>query len=165
MVCTCGISEECRAARQESEVEFYSVLKYRDFGVNLWLYTAPFAFRYKDRNFVIPERFITDFYSIPRAVRWFVPNNQGIYNESAGIHDFTVRNRVTLGMSLMDCHNLFLAAMQYQDMGFGRRAIKYSAVVLLNWMSPGRGDGTMSRRVQKAAKRAQEQTGLSYHSI
>ena len=152
--------------QQQGEIKFLSELCYRDFGVkNLWYLTADFHFIYLGVHYCIPAGFVLDFYSIPRALRWMFPNNQGVYNESAAIHDFLVRNRKVLGLSLMECHHAFNAAMDYQDMGSARRRTKFSAVVLFNWMAPGPGDGTPGRRARKAIAAKKPPNGINFSQI
>jgi len=149
----------------EDGLKFITALQYRDFGMDLWEYTVPFGFMYKGVTHWIPEHFITNFYSVPRLLRWVFPNNQGIYNESAGIHDWAVRNRKLIGFSLTDCHTLFDACMRYQSMPDTRRRAKFAAVYLFNWVCAGKGDGTVPSDVRKAIDKASARTGLKYSSV
>lgn len=150
------------APQARRDIQFLSTLKYRDFARNLWEYTEAFRFRYKGVTHVIPNHFITDFYSIPRWLRWVWPNNQGVYNESSGIHDWAVRNRKLLGFSLTDCHTLFSAAMEYQGMSNFRRRVKFAAVYMFNWSCAGEGDGTLPEYMRKEVERIAADTGVKY---
>lgn len=152
-------------AQGASDITFLSELHYRDFDKNLWEYTAAFKFVYKGVEREIPQHFITDFYSVPRGLRWVWPNNQGIYNESSGIHDWLVRNRKLIGFSLTDCHRAFNAAMAYQGVPDTRRRAKFTAVYLFNWLCAGKGDGTLPKYAVDAVERARRQTGINYQAM
>jgi len=151
-------------ADRSGDIQFRSRLEYRDFAENLWEYIAPFQFIYKGVAHAIPQHFITDFYSVPRFLRWLWPNNQGVYNESSGIHDWFVRNRKLLGMSLTECHRAFNAAMSYQGVPDARRRMKFAAVYLFNGLCAGKGDGSLPDHIVKAVER-RRRTGINYRSM
>ncbi len=125
-------------------------IDYRDYCHGLWQMRKPFRFRWGDRLFKTPTGFVLDFYSIPRAFRWMFERNRGIGNRCALIHDFTVRYRLLLGLTLMDCHSMFLDAMQ--AMGIRGAKVKYFAVVVSNWAVAGDGDGKPGRDVRRAMR-------------
>jgi len=150
-------------ATDSGEIKFLTFLQYKDFAENLWEYTLPFRFRYRGKTYCIPDHFVTDFYSIPRWLRWIFPNNQGVYNESAGIHDWAVRNRKLLGFSLTDCHYVFNAAMRYQHMSTARRKVKFSAVYLFNWLVAEPGDGSIPEYMREAVNKKHQETQIKYY--
>lgn len=131
-----------------------SELRYRDFAPCLWRITRDFVWVYGGRPFRAPEGFVLDFYSIPWFLRWFRQQNQGTHNAPALIHDYLVRNRKLLDLSLMDCHRQFRAAMRAVGVNPVVRAVKYAAVVAFNWTVAGPGDGTAPRGVQEATDAA-----------
>jgi hypothetical protein len=65
-----------------------------------------------------------------------------MYDASACLHDYAVRNRVALGLTLMQCHALFREALEARHVGRGLRNAMYGAVVAVNWTCAGPGDGS-----------------------
>jgi len=153
------------ARPEKSDIKYLSTLEYSDFAENVWKYDAPFRFIYKNKEYEIPENFLTNFYSIPRLLRVIVSNNTGAYNESAGIHDWLGRNRKTLGMSLRECHRAFLASMTYQEMPAWRRYGKFLSVYAFNWMCDGKGDGTLPKHIKKAIEKNGNPANINYSSL
>jgi len=68
------------------------------------------------------------------------------------IHDFLLRFRDMFGLSVMDCHRAFRDFMDL--LGFGATGrVKYVAVVVGGWVSPGKGDGTPPRRIRSEMRK------------
>jgi hypothetical protein len=86
--------------------------------------------------------FLTDFYSAPWFVWWHTPKNEPKSNAAAVVHDWLVRNRKLLGLSLMDCHRIFRRAMLALGVSDGKARWRFYAVVACNWAVAPAGDGT-----------------------
>jgi hypothetical protein len=130
-------------------------INYRDYpyGRGLWQIVGGWAFEWQDHTHLIPDGFVLDFYSIPSMFRWWRQPNRGYGNEPAAIHDYLVRHRKTLRLSLMECHDAFDEAMRVCKFSSSERRKKYWAVVLVNWAIAGPGDGTPGKQVRRAMAR------------
>jgi len=121
-------------------------------GRNLWALARRLAWLSGDgRLWVVPVSFRTDKFSKPG------PNSIGQRDRAAVFHDFLVRCRALLGLSIMQCHAYFLEAMAYcdqfdlPDSAWKRecailwrrvtRNVYYAAVVSANWIVAGEGLG------------------------
>ena len=121
-------------------------------GRNLWDLVLLLAWLAENGTMiVVPARFRTDKFTKPGS------NSFGQRDRAAVIHDFLVRCRKLLGMTMMDCHNYFLEAMVYCDecdlptkswkrncaLVWRRvsRNVYYGAVVSFNWIICGDGYG------------------------
>jgi hypothetical protein len=114
----------------------------------LWMLTDTFVFIVGGIVYKIPALFISDLYSVPLGI--IVKRDKGydIGNIPAWIHDYLVRHRKTLGLSMMDTHNIFREAMRLCGIGTVTRTAKYAAVVLGTWIVAEDGRGTPPREVR-----------------
>jgi len=120
----------------------------------LWALTLHYVFLIDSKVFIIPVDFICDKYSIPKWpkwLRWLFPQRRSnaVENIPAWIHDYLVRFRNTLGLSLTDCHNIFLQAMSLVNLDNTTRKFKYTGVMLFNWMIVQDGYGTPPKDVKR----------------
>lgn len=104
-------------------------------------------------RWIIPRLFRCDMASVPRLFWIFMPPSSGESDAAAATHDFAVRFRKMLGLSYMDCHNLFLQGLRATAPRVGwftrlryrlRRNIAYGAVVAANWACLDKGYGLHS---------------------
>jgi len=108
---------------------------------DLWILLTPFAFMLDDKLHSIPLFFVCDKYTVLGVfLKRDRPNE--VENIPAWIHDYLVRFRNILGLSLMDCHYVFLQAMRMCGIRPVMRWVKYLGVVSFNWMIASAGDGT-----------------------
>jgi hypothetical protein len=116
---------------------------------NLWACMEPFPFLIDGRVEFIKWFFICDKYSVPPNP--FYKRRRVVEKENipAWLHDYMVRYRLYLGLSIMDCHRLFRDAMRIVGMGRVTAQIKYMAVVVGTPLFGGVGDGTPPRSVRK----------------
>ena len=120
----------------------------------LWALCEPFVFLIDGTLYTIPLLFICDKYSIPKWPKWLrklFPQNRSNKKENipAWVHDYLVRHRVTLGISLIDCHDIFLQGMELVRIDKTTRRIKYAGVMVGNWAVVEKGDGTPPREVRE----------------
>lgn len=113
-------------------------------------YPCPIALVYVDRDgkeWPIPADFLCDYYSGIRPIWWHTPPSTGQKDRAAALHDFMVRWRKRLGLSLMDCHRHFRDAMLAVGARTARANTRYVTVVALNWMCAGAGYGRHSDEI------------------
>jgi len=122
-------------------------------GSRVWRIAEPFAFHSSALyDLEIPADFLTDFASVPRIFWPIIPLADGVYDPAAVVHDYAVRNRKRLGLSLMQCHGLFYEALTVRDTPTWKADAMFAAVVAFNWISPGPGDGTTPPRLLKRVR-------------
>jgi hypothetical protein len=119
----------------------------------LWAMMRPFPFVLDDKEHWIPYQFVCDKYSIPKRPKWLrrlFPQNRSNKKENipAWLHDYTIRFRVILGLSLMDCHDIFNQAMDMVGIDKPSRIVKYTTVVITNWAIVEDGTGTPPKEVR-----------------
>jgi len=111
---------------------------------------------------VLPENFVCDMHSTPFFVRWLLPKYVLGMNASAAGHDYMYRFWRILNISrkVADRIYLLLSFRETVTLPSGERSelrakalIMYRAVRRFGWTAWGRGDGTPSKRIQKAMKR------------
>lgn len=82
----------------------------------------------------VPEGFITDFASVPRAFWWLFPPF-GRYSPGAVIHDFLYTYKV---YNRKKCDDIFLEAMQVMEVNWQTRYTMYWAVRVFGSFAYGR---------------------------
>ena len=122
-------------------------------GVRVWRIVAPFSFHSAERQRVInvPEGFLTDFASVPRLL-WSIAPPSGEYDPAACVHDFAVRNRKPLSISLYACHRIFREALLTCGTAKWKAEAMYRAVLLFNWLAPGDGWGSTPKSLLKRVR-------------
>lgn len=125
----------------------------------VWRTTHDFQFWADGVMLSIPSPFYHDKYSVPWPVSLVIKRDYKCpkKNMPAVLHDYLVRHRNLLGLSLMDCHCLFRQAMSLAGIPAWLISSKYAAVSSFNWIAAGAGDGTPSRKVRKAVRRINAQ--------
>lgn len=139
-------------------------------GRNVWRIVKGFSFGPVD----VEDGFLTDFASVPRIFWVAIPSTDYYWDAPSAGHDKAVRCRKLLGLSLMECHALFLEMLMVRgqldplpaDANIGKRIAHYleqkknnararamyGAVVACNWMFAGDGMGgtpaSLLKRVQ-----------------
>lgn len=78
----------------------------------------------------VPEGFITDFASVPRAFWIFLPPD-GIYTQGAVLHDFLYNTKI---FPRKECDKIFLEAMKVLKVPKGTRTLMYLAVRWFGWI-------------------------------
>jgi len=124
---------------------FTTSLKTESIGNRIWELIEGLV--YIDKTglpWTVPAGFRCDMYSVPRLLWWIYPPATGDRDRAAVLHDFMVRNRNLLNLTLMDCHRHFRDAMESVGVNRVRRNIKYAGVVCGNWLCAGKGDGLHS---------------------
>ena len=94
-----------------------------------WQTTREFEFWYdvgkKRYTYVVPDKFKTDFASIPRLLWPVIGHPAGEYAQAAVLHDYLYRFRVT---SRSDADAIFLEGMRVLGVGLVRRRAMWAAV-------------------------------------
>lgn len=136
----CGILSDTPALA----FRFLSALEFEEVHAGLYRLTAPLAFYDPvPGNLSVPCGFATDFYSAPRWVPdWLCPPSEPGTNAAAVVHDYLVRNRKRLRISLTDCHGVFLRAMLCLGVPRWKARLRWAAVYAFNWLVAGPGDGS-----------------------
>ena len=100
---------------------------------HLWELHVPLEYHvgHADSSEVItvPEGFITDFASVPRAFWWLLPP-AGKYAGAALVHDYLYRTHL---YSRKDADDIFLEAMEVLQVPRWKREIMYYAVRMFGW--------------------------------
>lgn len=103
------------------------------------------------RSYTVPDGFLHDYASVPRLLQIIVPKADGIGDRSYILHDWLVRNRVMLNISLVECHELFYEAMRCCGVSTRKAKVIWAAVYGFNWMCANEGigepDAALLRRV------------------
>ncbi len=107
-----------------------------------------YASAIKDLTVIVPAGFLTDFASVPRFLWPIVPVADGVYDPAAVVHDFCVRSRKLLGISLWTCHLVFREALLTLKTPRWQAEAMYGAVCLANWLVAGPGDGSPPKRLR-----------------
>ena len=93
----------------------------------------PFTYYWKRYKITIrvPKGFVSDFASIPRPFRFFIPK-LGLYNKAAVLHDHAYQRWV---LSRRQADLLFLDAMTDLKVKKWKRNAMYKFVRLFGWLS------------------------------
>lgn len=101
-----------------------------------WRLVEDFGYESKaGRIITVPAGFVTDFASVPRIFWPILPLSDAVYDKAAVLHDYTVRNRRLLALSLMDCHRLFREVLRFSGTGRLKTAVMFGAVVCFGWLA------------------------------
>jgi hypothetical protein len=106
-------------------------------GVSSYRWRLVEDFGYESRSgrvFTVPAGFLTDFASVPRLFWPILPLSDAVYDKAAVIHDYAVRNRRELGISLLECHQVFREALLCAGTGRWKARVMYGAVVAFGWI-------------------------------
>ncbi len=100
-----------------------------------WVLKRAFKFYYADKDgqplqeIVVPEGFLTDFASTPKALYpWFPPI--GIYNKAAMVHDFLYDVACPVKVERKSADEFFLQAMEVLRVPKWKRNVMFAAVRL-----------------------------------
>ena len=98
----------------------------------MWQLEEEFKFTYQDKKYIVETGFITDLASVPYPIKlWLKPD--GIYKESAVIHDFLLRERYSgKDISRTQASRIFLASLRYQEVVWYNTLPLYAGVKLLD---------------------------------
>lgn len=129
---------------------FIGNLRDRLIGRRVWVITDDTCFWSATGKVVEVEvGFILDYCSSPWWLWWCIPVRDDQYDYAAAVHDKAVRNRIALKLSLIDCHRLFLEALLARGVPRWKAMAMFNGVYLFNWMSPGKGDGSIPPSIQR----------------
>lgn len=105
-------------------------------GAKLWRLGAPLLWEDEHEAIAVPEGFLTDLASIPRAVQWLIPVN-GPHRRAAILHDylFVIQDRDRASVD-----RLFVQAMESDGVGWLTRRTMYAAVRAGGWMPWNKND-------------------------
>ena len=95
------------------------------------LYTLLKEVVYKDGDveYRVPEGYVTDFASVPRAISWFAPNS-GQYNPAAIVHDYLITDVLEKQHAIESnrVDEIFRLAMQEVGVPWYRRWVMWAGV-------------------------------------
>ncbi len=106
---------------------FSSELVVREIGVDLWQVVEDLHYDGNDRRFTVPAGTTTDFASVPKLLRWFIPK-YGRYNKAAVLHDYLVSEAEAGRFDRSDADGLFRRAMRELNVGYLRRRLMWAGV-------------------------------------
>lgn len=95
----------------------------------------------RDQLFTVPTGFLHDYGSVPWIFQFWIPRVDGLADRAYVLHDYLVRFRKELGLSLTDCHAIFYEAMLALNVRKAKAKAAYRAVYCVNWMIAGDGHG------------------------
>jgi hypothetical protein len=122
----------------------------------VWRTMHDWHFCIDDLMHTITRHFYHDKYSGPRNPIYKRDRNCEREDMPAVLHDFLMRNRKLLGLSMMQCHDLFRQAMVLAKLPTWLVRLKYSGVVAFNWLIAGPGDGSPPRAIRRVMKQQQK---------
>lgn len=91
--------------------------------------TRPMLFNHKHILIKIPQRFKTDFVTVPQFFWWYVYPT-GLLVKPAVLHDYLYSKECKLRYSRKDADKLFLLAMKLVNINWFKRHIAYYSVRL-----------------------------------
>jgi hypothetical protein len=117
---------------------FASKLRYEDEDDGTFRLAAPLVYTTNvlgdDRTIIVPEGFVTDLYSVPKALQWFVARIQSS-TAPAVVHDFLYS---TVGdgarFTRDECDEVLLEAMRDRGISWWDRSRIYAGVRLGGWL-------------------------------
>lgn len=117
----------------------------------LWVTTANMTLLDNGREIAsIAPGFVLDYASFPDfAYRYFRVRDEW-YDVPALFHDYLVRHRKQLGISLIKCHAYFRALLEMYDCPVGLRNMMYYSVYCVNWAIAGDGKGQIGIKLTDA---------------
>lgn len=87
---------------------------------------------FPDEGIVVPQRFITDFASVPKFL-WSIFPPTGFYQKAALLHDFCYYMGPKLALTRWDADAIFLRQMKRDGVGWRTRYTLWGAVRLFGW--------------------------------
>ncbi len=117
----------------------------------LWVVTSRHTLRFRGRTHALPCHFLTDYASIPDIFHCILRPRDDEYDEAAMWHDYLVRHRKTLDISLSHCHDAFSAILKYRNCTSWKRRAMVQVVRWVNWAVAGNGNGEISYRINDDA--------------
>lgn len=93
----------------------------------------PLTYSHPLRVFTAPPGFITDYASIPKALRWLY-DPDGEYTPAAVIHDYLYKYGCRLDITRSEADRVFKDAMRELDIPWLRRFNLWSAVRIGGWL-------------------------------
>ncbi len=106
---------------------FASDLVVREIGVDRWQVVEDLHYDGNDGRFTVPAGTTTDFASVPKLLRWFIPK-YGRYNKAAVLHDYLCDEAAEGRFDRADADGLFRRAMRELHVGFLRRRLMWAGV-------------------------------------
>lgn len=94
------------------------------------IWEGPISDKSRVLVFTVPPGFVTDFASVPRALRWML-NPNGRSRRAAVLHDFLYTGQ---HLSRKDSDLLFLAALKADGVGLVERQLLYRGVRMGGWL-------------------------------
>lgn len=100
-----------------------------------WRLDQPFTARWGRYSFRLPAKFRTDLASIPRLLRWLIPQI-GRHIQAAIVHDLLYRwPSVRQGLTRAQVDKMFLDAMEFLGVPLWKRQLMYAGVRAGGWAS------------------------------
>ncbi|MEU6251922.1 DUF1353 domain-containing protein [Streptomyces sp. NPDC047043] len=97
----------------------------KQIGPKTWELLAPVEYEGRDRDFIVPPGFTTDFASVPTVFVWLIPR-YGVYTKAAVLHDFLCCNSALV--SRRDADGIFRRALRELGVSVLRRWMMWAAV-------------------------------------
>jgi len=95
----------------------------------------------------LPDYFLTDYATVPDLAHSIIKPRDESYDEAAMWHDYLVRYRRILGISLPFAHRAFDAIMKHRNAVRWKRKTMVNIVYAVNWMVAGDGKGRISYKM------------------
>jgi hypothetical protein len=108
---------------------FVTDLVVRELGTNRWRVEEDLTYVGAKESLTVPHGTETDFASVPKLLRWFVPK-YGKYNKSAVLHDYLCEEAKAGDFSRADADGIFRRSMRELGVGYLRRRLMWVGVRL-----------------------------------
>jgi len=109
-----------------------------------WRLLSDLIFKTKDIEYRVPEGYVTDFASVPRATSWMYPRT-GAYSKAAILHDWLITDMLPTGyITSTHVDRMFREAMRLSGVPLPRRWVMWAGVRLGAIGNPKRRKGSLT---------------------
>lgn len=106
---------------------FETDLVVRELDTNYWRVVEELTYRGAEEPITVPVNTETDFASVPKLLRWFIPK-YGKYNKSAVLHDYLCVEAAAGRFDRADADGIFRRSMRELGVGYLRRRLMWVGV-------------------------------------
>jgi hypothetical protein len=122
---------------------FITDLKVGEVDSRDWRLLSDLVFKTKDVEYRVPEGYVTDFASVPRATAWLYPRT-GLHSKAAVLHDWLITHMLPTGyITSTHVDWMFYQAMKASGVSFPRRWVMWAGVRLGAIGNPKRRRGSL----------------------
>lgn len=108
---------------------FVTDLVVQEMSTHRWRVRADLNYQGNQDLLTVPDDFVTDFASVPKLLRWFVPK-YGKYNKATVLHDFLCKEASAGRFDRAAADGIFRRSMRELGVGYLRRRLMWVGVRL-----------------------------------